>query len=67
VIRALVALLLVAAAAACAIVANLALLGYASSSNDPVGHLSPRADLPAAPAAVIRPQTGPVRGEEDDD
>jgi hypothetical protein len=53
--------------AALAILANVALLGYASSSNDPVGKLSPKANLPTAPANVIRPQTGPVRGEEEDD
>jgi hypothetical protein len=61
------ALLLVAAAAAAGIVVNLSLLGYASSSNDPVGRLSPRARLPAAPAQVVRPQTGPLGGREADD
>jgi hypothetical protein len=65
--RAVVALFLIAAAAGVAIVANLALLSYASSGNDPVGKLSPRANLPAAPADVIRPQEGPVRGSEADD
>jgi hypothetical protein len=66
-VRALGALLLIAAAVAAAIAANLALLGYASSSMDPVGKLSPRANLPPAPASVVRPQTGPVRGSEADD
>jgi len=66
-VRALGAFLLIAAVAAVAIVANLALLDYASASNDPVGKLSPRANLPPAPAAVVRPQTGPVRGSESDD
>jgi hypothetical protein len=58
---------MIAAAAAAAIVANLALLGYASFSNDPVGKLSPVAHLPAAPADVVRPQTGPVEDEGADD
>ena len=65
--RALAPLLLTVAAAAAAIVAIFALLGYASSSNDPVGKLSPRANLPPAPAAVVRPQTGPLSGGEADD
>lgn len=65
--RGLLALLLVAAAAAAAIVANLALLDYASSSNDPVGKLNPRAHLPAAPAEVVRPATGTVEQDGADD
>lgn len=65
--RVLLAVLLVAAAAAAAIVANLALLGYASSSKDPVGKLSPRANLPAAPARVVRPMSGTVEHDDADD
>ena len=37
------------AAAAGAIAANLALLGYGTSGNDPVGKLRPVAHFPAAP------------------
>lgn len=51
----LVALVLVAAAVAVAL--NLLLLGRASAQNDPVGTLSPRAHLPAAPAWTVRPAT----------
>ena len=65
--RLAVALLLIAGAAAAAIAINLALIGYGSSNNDPVGKLSPRANLPAAPADVVRPQTGPVGREGADD
>ena len=60
-------LLLVAAAAAAAIAANLALLGYGSSSHDPVGRLRPVAHFPAAPADVVRPTTGPLEREGSDD
>jgi hypothetical protein len=49
---------LVLVAAAGAIAANLALLDYAARANDPVGKLTPRGPLPAAPASVVRPQTG---------
>jgi hypothetical protein len=63
----LVVVLLVAVAAAAVIAANVALLGYASSSNDPVGKLSPRAHLPAAPAGVVRPHEGPLENEGADD
>ena len=61
------AVVLIAAAAAAAIGANLALLRYASSSNDPVGKLSPRTQLPAAPAGVVRPQRGPLENDGADD
>jgi hypothetical protein len=54
----LLILLAVAAAAAAAIVANILLLGNAAASNDPVGRLSPRAHLPAAPPGTVRPTTG---------
>jgi hypothetical protein len=63
----LVILLVVAAAAAAAIVANLLLLGSAAASNDPVGNLSPRAHLPAAPHWTVRPTTGRPHDEGADD
>ena len=67
--RLLAVLALVAAAAGGAIAANLALLDYAARSNDPVGKLTPRANLPPAPASVVRPQTGTTeedhRGSDD--
>ncbi len=65
--RALAAIVLVAAAAAAAIAANVALLGWLSSDSGAVGRLSPRANVPAAPAQVIRPRTGPVERDENDD
>ena len=65
--RIVAVVLLVAVAAAGAIAANLALLGYASRANDPVGKLTPRADLPPAPARVVRPQTGTVEHDGHDD
>lgn len=61
---------LVAAVAAIAIVANLALLDYASAGNDPVGRLKPQAHVPnapATPASVIRPRVGRVTDEGADD
>jgi hypothetical protein len=65
--RRIAAFLLVAAAAAAAIVANLALLNYASSSNDPVGKLKPQARVPTVPASVIRPGVGRISDEGADD
>jgi hypothetical protein len=63
----LLILLVVAAATAAAIVANIVLLGSAAASNDPVGRLSPRANLPAAPHRTVRPATGrPHDGGADD-
>jgi hypothetical protein len=59
--------LLVAAAAVSAVLLNLLLLGRASAPNDPVGLLTPRAHLPAAPRWTIRPTTGPVEGNGADD
>jgi len=64
--RLLVALV-VAAAAAAAIVANVVLLGSAAASNDPVGRLSPRTHLPAAPHWTIRPTRGRPHDEGADD
>jgi hypothetical protein len=60
-------LVLIAAAATAAIAANLALLRYGSSSNDPVGKLRPVAHFPAAPANVVRPTMGPLEHEHSDD
>lgn len=65
--RLLAVLLLVVVAAAGAIAANLALLDYATGAGDPVGKLTPRAKLPAAPAEVIRPVTGTVEDHGGDD
>jgi hypothetical protein len=63
----LLVVLLVAAAAAAAIVANIVLLGSAAANNSPVGRLSPRAHLPAAPHGTVRPTTGPPHDEHADD
>jgi hypothetical protein len=65
--RLLSAFLLIGTAAAAVIIANLALLGYASKSHDPVGKLNPRAPLPAAPSSVVRPQRGQLEDKESDD
>ena len=50
----LLAAILVAAAAA-AVALNVLLLGSASVNSEPVGRLSPRAHLPAAPRWTVRP------------
>ena len=63
----LLVVVVVAAAAAAAIVANIVLLGSAAASNDPVGRLSPRAHLPAAPHWTVRPTTGHPNDEGADD
>jgi hypothetical protein len=65
-LRLLIALVIVAAAAG-ASVANLLLLGSASAGNSPVGRLSPRAPLPAAPHWTVRPTTGRPHDEHADD
>lgn len=65
--KVVVVLLAVAAAAAAAILANVLLLGSASASNDPVGRLSPRAHLPAAPQWTVRPASGRPHDEGADD
>jgi len=59
--------LVVLAAAAAAIVANVVLLGSAAARNDPVGRLSPRAHLPAAPHWTVRPTAGRTHDEGADD
>jgi hypothetical protein len=63
----LLVVLVVAAAAAAAIVGNILLLGSAAANNDPVGRLSPRAHLPAAPHWTVRPTTGRPHDEGADD
>jgi hypothetical protein len=59
--------LLVAIAATAAVAANVVLLGAAASNNDPVGKLSPRVHLPAAPHWIVRPTTGRPHDEHADD
>jgi hypothetical protein len=58
---------LVLAAAAAAIVANVALLGYGTSNSDRVGKFRPVVHFPAAPADVVPPTHGPVENEGEDD
>ena len=65
-LRGKVVVVLVAAAAA-AILANVLLLGSAAANNAPVGRLSPRAHLPAAPHWTVRPTTGRPHDEHADD
>jgi hypothetical protein len=66
-VRFLAVLVAIAAVAAAAIFANLALLDYASAGDDPVGKLTPRGSLPAAPPGVVRPHDGPSEDDQDDD
>jgi hypothetical protein len=61
------AALLIGAAATAAVLVNVLLLGRASASNDPVGRLSPRTHLPAAPAWTVRPVHGEVENDGADD
>jgi len=65
--RLLLAALGIGAAAAAAILLNLLLLGNAAAQNDPVGKLTPRANLPAAPQWTIRPTNGQVEHDGADD
>jgi hypothetical protein len=65
--RVLLTVILVGLAAGAAIAANIALLGYGSSSNDPVGKFRPVVHFPAAPADVIPPTRGPIENEGSDD
>lgn len=60
--KVLLVVLAVGAAATAAIVLNLLLLGNAAAQNDPVGKLSPRANLPAAPSWTVRPE--PAQGHD---
>lgn len=59
--------LLVGAAAAAVVVLNLVLLDRATAQNDPVGRLTPRTHLPAAPAWTVRPTHGHVEDRGADD
>jgi hypothetical protein len=59
--------IVVAAAAVGATAANILLLGSAAADNAPVGRLSPRAHLPAAPHGTVRPTTGRPHDEHADD
>jgi hypothetical protein len=65
--RVLLVVLGAGAAATAAILLNLLLLGNAAAQNDPVGKLTPRANLPAAPQWTIRPATGHVEHDGADD
>ncbi len=65
--RKLLLVLAAAAAVAAAVVANILLLGSAAAGSDPVGHLSPRAHLPAAPHGTVRPTAGRPHDEHADD
>jgi len=58
---------LLAGAAAAAVFLNLLLLGHASAQDTPVGRLSPRAPLPAAPQWTLRPRHGHVEDGGADD
>ena len=60
------AVLVVLAAAAVAIPANVALLGWASQNNDPVGKLTIDRPLPKAPADVVRPHKQEPGDDRDD-
>jgi len=64
-VKLLIAFVVVAAAGA--IVANLLLLGSAAANDAPVGRLSPRAHLPAAPHWTVRPTTGRPHDDHADD
>jgi hypothetical protein len=65
--RVLLAVAGIGAVAAAAIVLNLVLLGNVAAQNDPVGKLTPRANLPAAPQWTIRPAHGRVEHDGSDD
>lgn len=65
--RRLLAAILVATAVTGAILVNILLLSSAAASNTPVGSLSPRAHLPAAPHGTVRPTTGRPHDERADD
>ena len=62
----LIALVVVAAAAG-AVLANLLLLSSAAADSAPVGRLSPRTHLPAAPHWTVRPTTGRPHDDHADD
>jgi hypothetical protein len=58
---------LVATVAAAAIALNLLLLGSFSTSDEPVGRLSPHVSGTPAPSWTVRPTTGEVEDEGADD
>lgn len=59
--------LVVVAAGAAAITLNVLLLGRTTNRSEPVGLLTPRVHLPAAPAWTIRPRHGPIEDGGADD
>lgn len=65
--RNLLVTIAVVAAAAAAIAVNVALLGNAAATNDPLGRLSPRTRLPPAPHWTVRPTRGHPHDAEADD
>jgi hypothetical protein len=65
--RKAVVVLLVVAAAVAATAVNVLLLGSAAANNDPVGRLTPRTHLPAAPHWTVRPAHGRPHDEGADD
>jgi len=65
--RLLLVVLALGAAATTAIFLNLLLLGNAAAQNDPVGKLTPRANLPAAPQWTVRPAHGRAEHDGADD
>ena len=64
-LRGVLAGLVVLAAIVAVVVANVVLLGYGDSSQDPVGALSPRVTLEPVAPHVPHPAL-PTRGYEDD-
>ena len=65
--RLLLGIGLVALVAAAVIAANIALLGYATSSSDPVGNVSPRISMPHPRPAVQRPAAPASPADREDD
>ena len=66
--RLLLGIALLALVAAAVTAANIALLGYATSSSDPVGNVSPRISLPHPRTAVQRLRTpAPAPADREDD
>ena len=59
--------LVVVAAGAAAITLNVLLLDRTTNRSEPVGRLTPRVHLPAAPAWTIRPRHGPIEDGGADD
>jgi hypothetical protein len=57
----------VIAAVSAVVLLNLLLLDRAMPTSDRIGRLSPKAQLPAAPPGVVRPQTGTIETDENDD